>query len=194
MNRVQLFAIGRSEYDFETPAAAVVGAVAEPVVGRHGVAIREALAQTGIDGDAVAGIGLTGQMHGLVLLDEGGHVLRPSILWNDQRTQAECDEIRERVGPSELISITGNDALTGFTAPKILWVRNNEPGSLLVWPMCCCRRTTFATGSRTPTPSIVQAARARSCSISLPAIGRLKWLTALDIPMGWLPPTFEGPT
>jgi xylulokinase len=66
-------------------------------------------------------------MHGLVLLDEDGSVLRPSILWNDQRTGAECDEIRDRVGKERLIRITGNDALTGFTAPKILWVRNNEP-------------------------------------------------------------------
>jgi xylulokinase len=66
-------------------------------------------------------------MHGLVLLDESNSVLRPAILWNDQRTGAECDEIRDRVGKERLIRITGNDALTGFTAPKVLWVRNNEP-------------------------------------------------------------------
>ena len=72
-------------------------------------------------------MGLTGQMHGLVLLDEAGQVLRPAILWNDQRTQAQCDQIHERLGREKFISISGNVALTGFTAPKILWVAQNEP-------------------------------------------------------------------
>src|SRR5215475_10466647 len=89
--------------------------------------IREALDEAGVTGDALAAIGLTGQMHGLVLLDEKGEVLRPAILWNDQRCGAECDEIRARVGRERLIQITGNDALTGFTAPKIVWVHNHEP-------------------------------------------------------------------
>ena len=62
---------------------------------------------------AVKGIGLTGQMHGPVLLDENGEVLRPSILWNDQRTGAQCDAIRSKLGREKLIQITGNDALTG---------------------------------------------------------------------------------
>ena len=74
----------------------------------------------------VAGIGLSGQMHGLVVLDEKLSVLRPAILWNDQRTSAECAEIEERVGLERLIRLTGNRALTGFTAPKLLWLRNNE--------------------------------------------------------------------
>ena len=90
---------------------------------RHSPGIGEA----GIAGEAVAAIGLTGQMHGLVLLDESGEVLRPAILWNDQRTAAQCDEIRACVGRERLIRICGNDALTGFTAPKILWVREHEP-------------------------------------------------------------------
>ena len=72
-------------------------------------------------------VGLTGQMHGSVLLDAENRVVRPAILWNDQRTEAECDEIRRRVGADRLIEVTGNDALTGFTAPKLLWVRNHEP-------------------------------------------------------------------
>jgi xylulokinase len=75
----------------------------------------------------VAGIGLSGQMHGLVCLDSKGEVLRPAILWNDQRTAAECAEIEERVGLERLIAATGNRALTGFTAPKLLWVRRHEP-------------------------------------------------------------------
>ena len=72
-------------------------------------------------------VGLSGQMHGLVVLDGGGAVLRPAILWNDQRTAAECAEIEARVGLERLIELTANRALTGFTAPKLLWLRNHEP-------------------------------------------------------------------
>src|SRR5690606_24406013 len=89
--------------------------------------IRTALAKSGLAGEDIACIGLTGQMHGLVLLDQAGSVLRPSILWNDQRTQAQCDYMTETIGFKRLIELTGNQALTGFTAPKILWVRENEP-------------------------------------------------------------------
>jgi xylulokinase len=74
-------------------------------------------------------IGLSGQMHGLVVLDDGDRVLRPAILWNDQRTGAECAEIEERVGLARLIQLTGNRALTGFTAPKLLWLRRHEPAA-----------------------------------------------------------------
>jgi xylulokinase len=88
-------------------------------------AAQAAMRQLGARG--VAGIGLSGQMHGLVVLDEQLHVLRPAILWNDQRTAAECAEIEERVGLERLIRLTGNRALTGFTAPKLLWLRNHEP-------------------------------------------------------------------
>lgn len=72
-------------------------------------------------------IGFSGQMHGLVVLDEHGAVLRPAILWNDQRTEAQCAEIERRVGLDRLIALTGNRALTGFTAPKLLWLREHEP-------------------------------------------------------------------
>ncbi len=74
-----------------------------------------------------ASIGLSGQMHGLVTLDARDQVLRPAILWNDQRTGAECAEIERRVGLERLIQLTGNRALTGFTAPKLVWLRNHEP-------------------------------------------------------------------
>ena len=76
----------------------------------------------------VAGIGLSGQMHGSVFLDEAGEVIRPALLWNDQRTAAECREIEEKAGGREaLIRMVANPALTGFTAPKLLWVRKHEP-------------------------------------------------------------------
>jgi xylulokinase len=76
---------------------------------------------------APAGIGLSGQMHGLVVLDASGDVLRPAILWNDQRTGAECAEIEATIGLERLIELTGNRALPGFTAPKLLWLRRHEP-------------------------------------------------------------------
>ena len=75
----------------------------------------------------IAGIGLSGQMHGLVALDAAGRIVRPAILWNDQRTAVECAEIEERIGLERLIALTGNRALTGFTAPKLLWLRRHEP-------------------------------------------------------------------
>ncbi len=83
--------------------------------------------KSGIKTSDIKGIGLSGQMHGLVMLDENGSVLRRSIIWCDQRTGRECAEITGRVGAERLISITANPALTGFTASKILWVRNNQP-------------------------------------------------------------------
>jgi xylulokinase len=90
-------------------------------------AVRSALAAAGVRGDEVGAVGLTGQMHGSVLLDSAGVPVRAALLWNDQRTAAQCDEIRRRVGSDRLVRLTGNDALTGFTAPKLLWVREHEP-------------------------------------------------------------------
>jgi xylulokinase len=87
-------------------------------------AAQDALRALGVEGEQ---IGLSGQMHGLVVLDDRGRVLRPAILWNDQRTGAECREIEARVGLERLIELTGNRALTGFTAPKLLWLRRHEP-------------------------------------------------------------------
>ncbi|HWS56726.1 MAG TPA: xylulokinase [Pyrinomonadaceae bacterium] len=90
-------------------------------------AARAALSQDGARGTEVGAVGLTGQMHGAVLLDEGGRPLRPSIIWCDQRTDAQCRALTERVGASRLIELTCNPALTGFTLPKMLWVREAEP-------------------------------------------------------------------
>ncbi len=89
--------------------------------------LKSVLAQSKINASHVAGIGISGQMHGLVLLDERGEVLRNSIIWCDGRTANECAEITETIGAKRLIEITANPALTGFTAGKILWVRKNEP-------------------------------------------------------------------
>jgi xylulokinase len=89
--------------------------------------IRKVLDKSGVPGDQIAGIGLSGQMHGLVMLDEEGLVLRRCIIWADQRTAAECEEITRRVGYDRLIEETCNPALPGFTAGKILWVQRHEP-------------------------------------------------------------------
>jgi xylulokinase len=90
-------------------------------------ALKAVLTQSGVNTSGIAGLGLTGQMHGSVFLDAEGRVIRPALLWNDQRTAAECEEITQRVGYERLIQIAGNPALTGFQAPKILWLRNHEP-------------------------------------------------------------------
>jgi xylulokinase len=90
-------------------------------------ATRTVLARAGVDGSAVGGVGLSGQMHGVVLLDEQDEVVRPSIIWADQRSQAQCDWITEQLGAERLIELTCNPALTGFSAPKLLWIRDNEP-------------------------------------------------------------------
>ena len=89
--------------------------------------LREVMAQSGVDPKDVKGLGISGQMHGLVMLDKEGKVLRRSIIWCDQRTAKQCEEITQLVGKERLIQITANPALTGFTASKILWVRENEP-------------------------------------------------------------------
>ena len=89
--------------------------------------INEVIQKSGISSADIKGIGLSGQMHGLVMLDKSGCVLRPSIIWCDQRTAVQCEEITARVGASRLVEITANPALTGFTASKIMWVMENEP-------------------------------------------------------------------
>jgi xylulokinase len=114
--------LGRAEVEYELSLPRAGWAEQDPEDWWR--ATEAALAALGVEG---ASIGLTGQMHGLVLLDGGDRVLRPAILWNDQRTAAECAEIEETIGLERLVELTGNRALTGFTAPKLLWVRRHEP-------------------------------------------------------------------
>jgi xylulokinase len=132
-------------------------------------------------------------MHGAVLLDEAGEVLRPAILWNDQRTGAECDAIRAAVGPERLIAITGNDALTGFTAPKLVWVRDHEPE---VWARIAhvLLPKDFVRHRLTGEYALDKADGAGTILFDLAA---RDWspevLDALRIDPSWMPPTFEGP-
>ena len=154
--------------------------------------IRGALSQAGVSGDAVTGIGLTGQMHGLVMLDAAGKVLRPSILWNDQRTQAQCDAMTAAVGEERLIRISGSRALTGFTAPKILWVRDHEPD---VYAQCA-HILLPKDYIRYKLTGEYAMDMSDASGTSLLDVGARAWsteiLAALDIPSAWMPPVYEG--
>ena len=180
-------------YDFSVPRP--LWSEQDPTLWWTGAveAIRAVLATTGVPAADVVGVGLTGQMHGAVLLDAAGAVLRPAILWNDQRTAAECDLIRAALGPERLIAITGNDALTGFTAPKLVWVRDHEPD---VWrriahvllPKDYLRlRLTgeYALDKADGAGTLLFDLAARDWSPEV--------LDALRIPPAWLPRTWEGP-
>jgi len=154
--------------------------------------IRAALGQID-DPGAVRAIGLTGQMHGLVCLDADGNVLRPAILWNDQRTQAQCDWITRTIGAQRLIELTGNRALTGFTAPKIIWVRENEPEvyartAHILLPKDYIR---FKLTGEYDTDL------AGASGTLLLDVAQRRWSKAvvdeLGIPAAWLPKTHEGP-
>lgn len=89
--------------------------------------VSSVISKSGVAPEEIKGLGISGQMHGLVMLDSCNNVLRPSIIWCDQRTAAECEEIEEKVGRERLIEITANPALTGFTASKIMWVKKHQP-------------------------------------------------------------------
>lgn len=141
----------------------------------------------------VRAIGLSGQMHGLVCLDAHDRVLRPAILWNDQRTSAECAEIEERIGLPRLIQLTGNRALTGFTAPKLLWMRRHEPDvysriARILLPKDYVRLR--LTGQHA-----VDVADASGTLLF--DVAQRRWsdevTRALDVPQAWLPAALESP-
>ncbi len=116
------------EYPCTSPGRA--GRSKTPRIGGEATveATRRVLEKAGVDGSAVAAVGFSGQMHGSVFLDEKGEVIRPPILWCDVRTAAQCRTITDKVGGRErLIELTGNPALEGFTAPKVVWLMENEP-------------------------------------------------------------------
>jgi xylulokinase len=154
--------------------------------------IKSVLGKAGISGERIEAVGLTSQMHGLVLLDDAGKVLRPAILWNDQRTQSQCDEIHRIVGKEKFIQITGNVALTGFTAPKILWVKENEPdvfakAKRILLPkdyVRYCLTGEYAMDKADGAGTVLFDLKTRDWSDEV--------LSALDIPRKWMPTTFEG--
>jgi xylulokinase len=155
-------------------------------------AIDQLLTEAGVSAGDVEAIGLSGQMHGLVLLDAAGEVLRPAILWNDQRASAECDHIREVFGLEQLVAITGNDAFPGFSAPKLLWVREHEPEVYarirqVLLPKDYVRwklSGAFATDRAGAGGTLLLDLNSRDWSATI--------LEGLDIPREWLPDTHEG--
>lgn len=184
--------VASTEYSYETPQP--LWSEQDPSLWWNATveSIRQVIANTGVDTQTVKGFGLTGQMHGLVLLNESGEVLRPAILWNDQRTGAQCDSIRARLGREKLIQITGNDALTGFTAPKILWVQDHEPE---IWKRA--RHILLPKDYvRYKLTGEFASDRAGGAGTILFDLARRDWspevLSGLDIPAEYLPETYEG--
>lgn len=155
-------------------------------------AIRDVV--SAVDASQIMGIGLTGQMHGSVFLDADNQVIRPALLWNDQRTAAECAEINQRVGAQRLIEIAGNPALTGFQAPKILWVRNHEPANFariahILLPKDYIRLLlsgVYATDAADAAGTLLIDITSRDYSDEI--------LAALEIKREWLPTVYEGPS
>jgi xylulokinase len=155
--------------------------------------IREVLQAEGVDSGDVAGVGLTGQMHGLVLLDGEGAVLRPAILWNDGRASAECDWMREQLGLDRLVEITGNNAFEGFTAPKLLWVKRHEPEVYrrvrkVLLPkdyIRYCLTGEHGTDRAGAGGTLFLDLRTRDWSAEI--------LDLCEVPRPWLPDTHEGP-
>jgi xylulokinase len=144
-------------------------------------------------GDEMSGIGLTGQMHGSVFLDSSDEVIRPALLWNDQRTEKQCEKITEAVGAERLISISGNPALTGFQAPKIVWLRDEEPDnfgrvSSVLLPKDYVRLMLTgekATDASDAAGTLLLDEEKRDWSQEI--------LDDLEIPASWLPRVHEGP-
>ena len=184
---------GVGAYSLETPRPGWAEQHPDDWWRGTGVAVRAALAAAGATQRDVAAVGLSGQMHSLTLLDRDGRVLRPAILWNDQRTAAECEEITRRVGRERLIAATLNPALPGFTAPKLLWVRNHEPdtygriASVLLpkdyvrYRLTGARATDVSDASGTGLFDVT----ARTWSADV--------LGALDVPETWIPRPTESP-
>ncbi len=184
--------VASNEYGYETPRP--LWSEQSPLLWWDATkqSVKDVLAKTKIDANTVKGIGLTGQMHGLVLLDANGEVLRPAILWNDQRTAAECDDMRAKLGKEKLIQITGNNALTGFTAPKILWVQKHEPE---IWKKArhILLPKDYVRYKLTNGFAIDKADGAGTVLFDL---AKRDWsaevLSAFNIPAEYLPKTYEG--
>ena len=184
--------VASAEYTYETPKP--LWSEQDPHLWWDGAveAIRAVLVQTGIRNQEVRAVGLTGQMHGMVALDQHGKILRKAILWNDQRTAAECEEIRARIGKQKFISITGNDALTGFTAPKVLWIKNHEPDlyakiKQILLPkdyVRYCLTGVYATDKADGAGTVLFDLKERDWSMEV--------VQKLGIDPDWLPKSYEG--
>jgi xylulokinase len=189
----RVLAAALAEYPLSTPRP--LWSEQEPADWWRGAreALRAVVEQSRVSAAQIVGLGLTGQMHGAVFLDQHGAVIRPALLWNDQRTAAECAEITERVGAERLIELAGNPALTGFQAPKIVWLRNHEPEhyarvAQVLLPKDYIRLLltgVAASDASDAAGTLLLDLRTRDWSNEI--------LERLDIPRAWLPRVYEGP-
>jgi xylulokinase len=156
-------------------------------------AIAGVMAIASIAGSEIEAIGLTGQMHGCVMLDSEGQVLRPALIWCDQRTQPQCDWLTEKIGFERLIELTCNPALPNFTLTKLLWVRDHEPEIFARIAHVLCPKDYVRYRLTGELAMDVQEA---SGTLLLDVTNR-RWspevAEAAGIPMSWLPRLFEGP-
>jgi xylulokinase len=156
-------------------------------------AIAAVLASANISGSQIEAIGLTGQMHGCVMLDADGEVLRPALIWADQRTQPQCDWLTEKIGFDRLIELTCNPALPNFTLTKLLWVRDHEPEIFVRIAHVLCPKDYVRYRL---TGEFAMDMQEASGTLLLDVTNR-RWSTevaeAAGIPMSWLPRLFEGP-
>lgn len=156
-------------------------------------AIQDAIEESGVDPRDIKGMGLSGQMHGSVFLDADNRVLRPAILWCDQRTQIECDWITATVGAEKVVDLICNPVLTGFTAGKIIWLRNNEPSIyaqvrkvLLPKDYIRLRLTgEYATEVSDASGTALFDVKRRDWAYEM--------LDAIEIPRDWMPKVYESP-
>jgi xylulokinase len=156
-------------------------------------AIAGVMATASIAGAEIEAIGLTGQMHGCVMLDADGKVLRPALIWCDQRTQPQCDWLTEKIGFDRLIELTCNPALPNFTLTKLLWVRDHEPQIFAKIAHVLCPKDYVRYRL---TGEFAMDMQEASGTLLLDVTNR-RWSTevaeAAGIPMSWLPRLFEGP-
>lgn len=156
------------------------------------ITIRKCLSQANVDANEIKGVGLSGQMHGAVFLDADNSPLRKAILWNDQRTQAECDWITETIGRERVVDLISNPVLTGFTAGKIVWLRNNEPEIYakvrkVLLPKDYIRYKLtgeFATEVSDASGTALFCVKKRNWSLEM--------LDGCDIPRVWMPTSYES--
>ncbi len=185
--------VASREYPFDSPRPGWTEQEAALFWDGTVVSVRAVLEKTGVKGTEVIAVGLTGQMHGMTLLDAQGQPIRPVILWNDQRTAAQCAEITNLVGAQRVLELTGNPVLTGFTAPKILWTRENEAEAYarvakVLLPKDYVRYKLsgeFYTEVSDASGTSLLNVRERCWSEEI--------LSALNLPLAWLPEVTESP-
>jgi xylulokinase len=156
-------------------------------------AIAGAITASGLAASAIKAVGLTGQMHGCVMLDASGEVIRPALIWCDQRTQPQCDWLTEKIGFERLIELTCNPALPNFTLTKLLWVRQHEPENFAKIAHVLCPKDYIRYKL---TGEFAMDMQEASGTLLLDVTNR-RWseevASVAGIPMAWLPRLFEGP-